>query len=1045
MNDASHKFDSDTSTSSSDTADDGAVITALQSTSGTLTKRYTLGADDELIAHKKVFLVSGYACTVVAPNATRLAEIITKLSPKQAITCGKLIDEPIGHTVQVASKDLLAQTIAAYPEQDFSHIRTRTRDRFEFPAGRPGWMLLDIDLKGMPEAMRAKLEEAGLLAVLCSLLPGLGEAAYVLRASTSSGIHKDGETLQGITGWHIYVLLDDASAIPRAVKALAKRCWLAGWGWGAVSERGAFLTYALVDVHVATPEHICFEVGPTLGSGLGQFDRPCRVNEGGPLRSSEAIPEPTAAEEAQYEALREAERRRLGPALTARRQARIQAEKAAAIERGVMPEAAERMARRLVEGGVLLADFAPEWDDAKLAGKTIRDVLLDPAAYVGETMACPGAGLAYGPCKAMVLGGWDDDPPVIHSFAHGPHLYRLGWGIDAAHEILAKAADDTLVATLARMIHRTAGLTDIEIAQLRDAVIARLGKLKIREKDVRDQLKAALAVEKLCDEYRREQQRQQEREASGKSTIVALPSKLDELARAAEDAIIAMGLPIYQRGGNIVRPGFFKLPAADEGTTTTAVLHPLRKGGLRGVFCEAAYWETLDRKGKNVPVDPPEAVALVLLDMVGNWRLPTVRGVLTTPTMRPDGSILTAAGYDAVTNYYLLDLPTMPELPPKPSKDQAVEALALMKGLLTGFPFKEVGSRSVALSAMLTAVVRGAMPVAPLHAMSAPTAGSGKSFCFDVVAGFVLGDRCPIIAVGSSPEEFEKRLNGMLLRAPVMFSIDNVEQPLKGDLLCQACERPKVDLRRLGGSDIYPSLNGGLICSTGNNLVVLGDLTRRVLRGFMDSGEERPYLRAFSFNPFVQVLRERGRYIAAALTVVRAYLEAGEPALLSALGSYEAWSRFVRGPLVWLGEDDPVATMESLREEDLDLNALRDLLSGWEMAYGRDVDVAPGAAIQKCRELAGGEVDDAVFAGLPGADGQPVQPDPADEALEAERKKFAQLGRAIAGIATRYGSLNAFALAKWLRKQRGKPVDGRKFVDRKDTTTNSQVWRVTAS
>jgi putative DNA primase/helicase len=63
------------------------------------------------------------------------------------------------------------------------------------------------------------------------------------------------------------------------------------------------------------------------------------------------------------------------------------------------------------------------------------------------------------------------------------------------------------------------------------------------------------------------------------------------------------------------------------------------------------------------------------------------------------------------------------------------------------------------------------------------------------------------------------------------------------------------------------------------------------------------------------VRRDRGRYVAAALTIVRAYIVAGKPDRLRPLPSYEPWSDLVRSSLVWLGRSDPVATMEETQKD----------------------------------------------------------------------------------------------------------------------------------
>jgi putative DNA primase/helicase len=82
----------------------------------------------------------------------------------------------------------------------------------------------------------------------------------------------------------------------------------------------------------------------------------------------------------------------------------------------------------------------------------------------------------------------------------------------------------------------------------------------------------------------------------------------------------------------------------------------------------------------------------------------------------------------------------------------------LLEGLLKEFPFADKASLSVALSCLITPVVRAAFPVAPMHVACAPTAGTGKSFLFDIAAAIAIGHRCPVMAAGRNEEETEKRL-----------------------------------------------------------------------------------------------------------------------------------------------------------------------------------------------------------------------------------------------------------------------------------------------
>ena len=97
---------------------------------------------------------------------------------------------------------------------------------------------------------------------------------------------------------------------------------------------------------------------------------------------------------------------------------------------------------------------------------------------------------------------------------------------------------------------------------------------------------------------------------------------------------------------------------------------------------------------------------------------------------------------------------------------------------------------------------------------------------------------------------------------------------------------------------------------------------------------ENPELKTFKGNPVATILADRGAYIAAALTVCRAYIVAGRPRLAPRLASFEGWSDTVRSALIWLGKHDPISSMAASRAEDPERTPLRALLTAWVHAFG---------------------------------------------------------------------------------------------------------------
>jgi hypothetical protein len=293
--------------------------------------------------------------------------------------------------------------------------------------------------------------------------------------------------------------------------------------------------------------------------------------------------------------------------------------------------------------------------------------------------------------------------------------------------------------------------------------------------------------------------------------------------------------------------------------------------------------------------------------------------------------LLSQPGYDPETRLYLALDETfeLPRIASQPSREEAEASLEKLKDLICEFPFIGSTDRSVALSAIITAVVRGALTIAPLHAVRAHTPGTGKSLLVDVASTIATGRPCPVIAAGRTEEETEKRLGALLRDAVPIVSIDNVNGELGGDALCQITERPLVRVRILGLSEAPEFECRATIFATGNNLVLLGDMVRRTVLCGLDAGLERPELRRFAHNPIQRVLADRAAYVAAALTIVRAYRAAGCSNPPDPIGSYSDWSLNVRAPLMWLGESDPVASMETARDEDPELTNIRELFGHW--------------------------------------------------------------------------------------------------------------------
>jgi Bifunctional DNA primase/polymerase, N-terminal len=420
------------------------------------------------------------------------------------------------------------------------------------------------------------------------------------------------------------------------------------------------------------------------------------------------------------------------------------------------------------------------------------------------------------------------------------------------------------------------------------------------------------------------------------SHIKVVGGQLPRVVDQAEAALLASGHELYQRG-LLVRPAIVPLKASDVRDTKGWRLIPLTEPYLVDIMTRVARFVRFDkRSGDWVPINAPLQVAKTYLARAGEWKLPVLSGVVNTPFLRADGSLCQKPGYDAATGLlFKPDGQSFPKIPERPSKADALAALAKLREPIAQFPFVTKADEAVALSGMLTGLDRCALPNSPpLHGYDAPVAGSGKSKLVDITSVMMSGYEAPAIGQGRNEEELEKRLDASLLAGDPIINIDNCSQPLKSTKLNLMLTQVRVRVRILGKSkqpEVPPNI---FVCCTGNGLVLVGDLTRRTLRCRLDPKVERPELREFEFDPVVMVRERRGELVVAALTILRAWLLSGERMKLPPLGSFETWSRRVREALVWLGCADPCDTVESVRADDPQRSDLGAILAQWEQHLG---------------------------------------------------------------------------------------------------------------
>src|SRR5262249_16505547 len=221
----------------------------------------------------------------------------------------------------------------------------------------------------------------------------------------------------------------------------------------------------------------------------------------------------------------------------------------------------------------------------------------------------------------------------------------------------------------------------------------------------------------------------------------------------------------------------------------------------------------------------------------------------------------------------------------------------------------QAGTRAHFLAALLTAVCRPSLPIAPAIAMRSATlsgSGVGKKLLLDAISHVAFGQGAPSVALGKG-KEFEKGVVAAVIRPDPMLVIDNFNgRELQSETLCTVLTDRPAMVRVLGVSDLKEANPRMLISIAGNGYTFAEDLVRRNFVIELDAKLENRELRKFAGNFLAGIAQQRPQLLQAALTIWR-YGRQQVKSNSRPLGGYEQWSAWVRDPLVALGCEDPVS------------------------------------------------------------------------------------------------------------------------------------------
>jgi putative DNA primase/helicase len=419
---------------------------------------------------------------------------------------------------------------------------------------------------------------------------------------------------------------------------------------------------------------------------------------------------------------------------------------------------------------------------------------------------------------------------------------------------------------------------------------------------------------------------------------------LAALTKVNDEAWEKTGLPrIYVRGNEPVR-----LRVDDEGALAVG---EMSAHTVQYELTNAAdFW----REGaKNVVAVPPPREVCHYVMSASEWSFPSLRGIITVPVFRPDGTILNTRGYDEPTRL-IYDPPPGFEVavPEKPTEADVKAALGVLAELVGDFPFADRASLANTVALALTPVLREVIDgPTPLCAIDKPSPGTGATLLVESLALATSGREPGALGAVEDDNEMRKQITAAMRSGEPWLFLDNVNVELKSAALARALTAGIWEDRILGVSSVLRVPVRNVWAATSNNLELSLEIARRCYWIRLDAKLARPWERpaeTFTHPDLKGWVREnRAQVLGALLTLGRNWFAAGQPVPEDAivLGSFEAWSKTLGGVLAAAGVEGFLANSGALYERATEDSGMWSaFLEVWYKQYGPEPKTAQAIA-----------------------------------------------------------------------------------------------------
>ena len=233
---------------------------------------------------------------------------------------------------------------------------------------------------------------------------------------------------------------------------------------------------------------------------------------------------------------------------------------------------------------------------------------------------------------------------------------------------------------------------------------------------------------------------------------------------------------VYVRAGKLVDV----VPCEDPSTKGRLTIRPMPTAIIRERITQACQLitESEDKNG-NVVVKP-ERPPKWLVDAVEfrgsyNGSIRSLVGVIQSPTLRSDGTIIQVAGYDAKSGLIYQPNAEYPQIPESPSREAALRAANELFECLIDFPIVGDSDKSAWLAMVLSMIARPCIAgCVPMFAVDANCRGAGKSMLVDVASFIAYGHHAPRQIFTPDDVEQRKLITSVAMAASPCVLFDNI-------------------------------------------------------------------------------------------------------------------------------------------------------------------------------------------------------------------------------------------------------------------------------